>query len=265
MECQLPSDIARFSVSAATHKGYARSGNEDSFLVDHHIGGGDLDQLTVELMVGSNAIVLAIADGLGGHKAGEVASRYAVEQISAVREEVDFGDDTSVSELLDSIGRGLHHQMLETPALLGMGTTIALAVVTSQSLTFINVGDSRGYVIDESGLHQTTYDDVPPKSSTASRRTGAITQALGGIPTRMGVIPHIHRSGLPAGDWSLILCSDGVTDFLSSREIASIGRSGNADAMTLVDSALRAGGEDNISAIVARYVQYKHNDGPAAR
>ena len=92
MECQLPSDIARLSVSAATHKGYARSGNEDSFLVDHHIGGGDLDQLTVELMVASNAVVLAIADGLGGHKAGEVASRYAVEQISAVRGEAGHAE-----------------------------------------------------------------------------------------------------------------------------------------------------------------------------
>lgn len=261
----MPSDIARLSVSAATHKGYARSGNEDRFLVDHHIGGGDLDQLTVELTVGSNAVVLAIADGLGGHKAGEVASRYAVEQISAVREEVDFGDDTSVSELLDSIDRGLHHQMLEAPALFGMGTTIVLAVVTARSLTFINVGDSRGYVIDESGLRQVTHDDVPPSSSTAPRRNGAITQALGGLPPRMQVAPHIHRSSLPAGDWSVILCSDGVTDFLSSHEIASIGRSGTADAMTLVHSALRAGGEDNISAIVARYSQSIHNDGPAAR
>ena len=265
MECRLPSDIARLSVSAATHKGYARSGNEDSFLVDHRIGGGDLDQLTVELMVATNAVVLAIAYGMGGHKAGEVASRYAVAQISASCGEVDFTDDSSVSELLNSISRGLHHEMLETPAFSGMGTTIVIAVVTAQSLTFINVGDSRGYVIDESGLHQTTYDDVPPKSSTASRRTSAITQALGGIPTRMRVVPHIHRSSLPAGDWSLIFCSDGVTDFLSSREIASIGRSGNADAMTLVDSALRAGGEDNISAIVARYSQSQHNDGPAAR
>ncbi|WP_158523334.1 MULTISPECIES: PP2C family serine/threonine-protein phosphatase [Agrobacterium] len=257
----MPSDIAKVSISAATHKGYARNSNEDSFLVDHRIGGGDFDQLAIELVTASDAIVLAIADGLGGHKAGEVASRYAVEQISANCDDVDFGDDTSVSELLDSISRGLHHRMLETPDLLGMGTTIVLAVVTAQSLTFINVGDSRGYVIDENGLRQATHDDVPPSSSTAPRRKGAITQALGGMSLQTRVRPHIHRSSPPAGDWSLILCSDGVTDFLSSDEIASIGRSGTADAMTLIDSALRAGGEDNISAIVARCTQPPFTNG----
>lgn len=254
------SDIANLFVSAATHKGYARNGNEDSFLVDHRIGGGDLDQLTIELVVASNAVVLAIADGLGGHKAGEVASRYAVKQISANLDVVDFGDDISVSELLNSISRGLHHQMRETPALLGMGTTIVIAVVTARSLTFINVGDSRGYLIDESGLRQTTHDDVPPHPSTASRRTGAITQALGGMSPRTRVIPHVHRTALPVGDWSMILCSDGVTDFLSLEEIASVGRSGTADAMTLVDSSLRAGGEDNISAIVVRCSPIRHTN-----
>lgn len=245
-------DILKLSISAATHRGYARDGNEDSFLVDHRIGGGEFDQLTTELSVTTDAVVLAIADGLGGHKAGEVASRYAVTELSAKLTEVDFSDDASVSELLNSISRGLHRQMLETPALLGMGTTIVIAIVTARSLTFVNVGDSRGYLIDESGLRQTTHDDVPPHLSTASRRTGAITQALGGMSPRMRIIPHVHRSGLPAGDWSLILCSDGVSDFLSSEEIAGIGRSGPAEAITLIDSSLRAGGEDNISAIVVR-------------
>lgn len=248
----MSSDFAILSISAATHKGYARDANEDSFLVDHRIGGGDFDQLAIELAITGNAVVLAIADGLGGHKAGEVASRYAVSQILAKLTVVDFDNDVSVSELLNGISRGLHQQMLETPALLGMGTTIVMAVVTAQSLTFVNVGDSRGYVIDESGLRQTTHDDVPPNPSTALRRTGAITQALGGMSPRTRVIPHVYRSGLPEGEWSIILCSDGVSDFLPVDEIAGVGRSGSADAMTLVDSSLRAGGEDNISAIVVR-------------
>lgn len=248
----MSSDIAKLAVFAATHRGYARNGNEDSFLVNQRIGGGDFDQLITELVVGSDAAVFAIADGLGGHTAGEVASRYAVTEISAKLDEVDFDDDASASELLNSISRGLHHQMLETPTLMGMGTTIVIAIVTARSLTFINVGDSRGYLIDESGLRQTTHDDVSPHPSTAHRRTGAITQALGGMPPRARVIPHIYRTGLPSGDWSMILCSDGVTDFLSSEEIASIGRTGTTDAMTLIDGSLRAGGEDNISAIVVR-------------
>jgi serine/threonine protein phosphatase PrpC len=252
MERRLSSDIAKLSISAATHTGYARDGNEDSFLVDHRIGGGDFDQLTIELALATDAVVLAIADGLGGHKAGEVASHYAVTQILAKLAEVDFGDDASVSELLNSISRGLHHQMLEAPALMGMGTTIVLAIVTAQLLTFINVGDSRGYLIDESGLRQITHDDIPIHPSNAPRRTGAITQALGGTSPRTRVIPHVHRTGLPTGEWSMILCSDGVSDFLSPEEIAGIGRSGTTNAMTLVDSSLRAGGEDNISAIVVR-------------
>lgn len=248
----MSSNIAKLSVFAATHRGYTRNGNEDSFLVNQRIGGGDFDELTTQLVIGSDAAVFAIADGLGGHTAGEVASRFAVKEISAKLNDVDFGDDTSVSELLNSISRGLHHQMLETPALMGMGTTIVIAIVTARSLTFINVGDSRGYLIDESGLRQTTHDDVPAHPSTAPRRTGAITQALGAMPPRGRVIPHVHRTNLPAGDWSMILCSDGVTDFLSSEEIASIGRTGTANAMTLIDGSLRAGGEDNITAIVVR-------------
>jgi serine/threonine protein phosphatase PrpC len=67
-----------------------------------------------------------------------------------------------------------------TPDLLGMGTTIVMAIVTVESLTFVNVGDSRGYLIDASGLHQITHDDVPSSRSSTSRRSGATTQALGG-------------------------------------------------------------------------------------
>ncbi|MBY3090180.1 serine/threonine-protein phosphatase [Rhizobium laguerreae] len=249
----MSSNIAILSISAATHKGYARDGNEDSFLVDDRIGGGDFDQLTTQLAITGEPVVLAIADGLGGHKAGEVASRYAVTQIRAKLAEVDFGNDASVSELLNGISLGLHHQMLKTPALLGMGTTIVMAIVTAQSLMFANVGDSRGYLVDESGLRQTTHDDVPPNPSNTLRRTGAITQALGGMSPRTRIIPHVYRSGLPEGEWSIILCSDGVSDFLSLNEIAGVGRTGPADAMTLIDSSLRAGGQDNISAIVVRF------------
>lgn len=245
-------DILKLFVSAATHKGYARYGNEDSFLVDRHIGGGDFDQLTTEAVVTSEPVVLAIADGLGGHKAGEVASRYAVTQIDAKSGTVDFSDDAAVSDLLNSISHGLHHLMRENPGQLGMGTTIVIAIVTARSLTYINVGDSRGYLIDADGLRQTTHDDVPQHGLTTARRTGQITQALGGMSPRTRVIPHFYRTVLPLGEWSIILCSDGVTDFLSSDEIASIGRAGTANAMTLIDQSLRAGGEDNISAIVVR-------------
>jgi PPM family protein phosphatase len=252
VEYRLSVDIVKLFISAATHKGYTRNGNEDSFLVNRHIGRGDFDQLTTEAVVASDAIVLAIADGLGGHKAGEVASRHALTQISAKLDAVDFSDDASVSELLNSISHGLHQLMRENPSHWGMGTTIVIAIVTAQSLTFINVGDSRAYLIDADGLRQTTHDDVPPHGSAPPRRTGQITQALGGMSPRTRLIPHIYRTGLPVGEWSIILCSDGVTDFLSSQEIASIGRAGAANAMTLVDRSLRAGGEDNISAIVVR-------------
>ncbi|CAH0270187.1 Serine/threonine phosphatase stp [Agrobacterium fabrum] len=248
----MPSDTTKLSISAATHKGYSREGNEDSFLVDNHIGGGDCDQLSRELDIGEHGVVLAIADGLGGHKAGEVASRYAIVQILDRLAEVDFGNDAAVIDFLNSISHDLHQQMLVTPALFGMGTTIVMAVITTSSLTFINVGDSRGYLLDERGLQQTTRDDVPPNALSDTRRSGAITQALGGMSPRTRLMPHIHRTVIPAGDWSLILCSDGVSDFLSSEEIARIGRAGTSDAMTLVESSLRAGGHDNISAIVLR-------------
>lgn len=252
MEHRLSPDFPVLAISAATHKGYLRDGNEDSFLVDHRVGGGDFAQLATEMAITEDGVVFAIADGLGGHRAGEVASRYAVTQISSKLADVDFSDNASLSALLNGVSRGLHQQMSETPSLQGMGTTIVMAFVTAQTLTFINVGDSRGYLIDESGLRQITHDDVPPNPSTALRRTGVITQALGGMSRRTLIIPHVHRRELPEGDWSIILCSDGVSDFLSSEEIEGVGRSGATDAMSLVNSSLRAGGEDNISAIVVR-------------
>ncbi|MBY5487103.1 serine/threonine-protein phosphatase [Rhizobium leguminosarum] len=225
-------------------------------MVVDRIGGGDFESWARDdLDLASGPVPLAIADGLGGHRAGEVASHFSLRELKARAAEIDFEDGRAVSELLNDISRGLHERMREDPALLGMGSTIVVASITSRSVIFVNVGDSRGYFCDASGFRQITHDDVlqRPTMPTQSRRSGAITQALGGAATRTRVVPHIHRVDLPIGQWSIVLCSDGISDFIPEEKIESALRDGSIDARDLINKALEAGGQDNISAIIARF------------
>jgi protein phosphatase len=184
-----------------------------------------------------------VADGMGGHAAGEVASRIAIDILrpfmSGLREMAD------VVRALNEANCGLYAEMAADNALEGMGTTIAGAVVWGTTALLFNVGDSRIYLLRAGRLRQVSEDHVIGGNM--------LTRCLGGTPSREDVEPYVDRLVLGSGD-RLLLCTDGLTDMVKDPDIEALlaqDRPGVADA--LVAAALAAGGADNVTAAVIAF------------
>jgi serine/threonine protein phosphatase PrpC len=246
-------------VTAFTHVGRVRAGNEDAIVVGEWISDPEMTAPFTLSQRLADPLVCAVADGMGGHAAGEVASRYAARCLGG--ESYDGGAG-AVAEALHAINAELYQAMAGEPSLAGMGTTVAGLVLWPTELVWFNVGDSRVYCCD-GALTQVSIDDVPAQAF----KTGVITQSLGGSLALKRVAPHVGREPLPVPSRWLI-CSDGLTDMLSDAEIARClgeapdaandnlagqgveGGAPEAAALRLFDAAMAAGGVDNISLVI---------------
>lgn len=223
-----------------THVGLVRSGNEDAIAVS----------ATNEFPLAHWNGVLPlqqgwalVADGIGGHVAGEVASQLAVELLRPVFG--SFKNRHEVTLAMNAANKALFDTMERYPALAGMGTTIAGALLHEDRALLFNAGDSRIYLHHEGVLTQISDDDVV--------HGNMLTQCLGGSikPTRLK--PHVRDVPLSPGA-RLLLCSDGLTDMVADERIAAILEHPSADsAELLLQAALDAGGIDNVSAVVIEY------------
>ena len=179
-----------------------------------------------------------IADGLGGHVAGEIASALAIEimrpLMSALQTEQDIQDAVNTADA------GLFMAMELRPELHGLGTTIAGVLLRpSKAITF-NAGDSRCYLFESGALTQVSVDD--------RTKRGRLLQCLGGFQEPVPMYVHTHPV---EGDATILLCSDGLSDLVADDEICSILASRAANpAQALVDAALKAGGNDNVTVVV---------------
>jgi serine/threonine protein phosphatase PrpC len=229
-------------VAAFTHRGRVRPQNEDTIVVGDWLSPPDMAEPRIFRTLLLEPLVCAVADGMGGHRAGEVASRQAAEQLS-----VAGGLLTSVQDVVQALGRineALYEAMAQEPAYAGMGTTIVGLVLGACAIRF-NIGDSRLYSFDAGGLSQLSIDDTPP-----GPRSGLITQTLGGVLPPAPVRPHVGEEPLPLPR-RFLLCSDGLTDMLDEDDIADCLALGDADAVAqLFDLTMRAGGADNVSIVV---------------
>jgi PPM family protein phosphatase len=206
--------------------------------------------------------VAVVADGVGGHTAGEVASRLVVDAFvsldkawlaapleAALAETVQDGND----RIAFVIGARPQHD--------GMGTTVTAVLAGDDGRVFIaNVGDSRTYLYRDSALRQLTRDDslvqellergtITTEEARGHPARSVVTAALNGRPVELPA--PITLEALP-GD-RLLLCSDGLSDVVEDTTIASLLQIGDRDASAdaLVDAALAAGGRDNITVVVA--------------
>jgi serine/threonine protein phosphatase PrpC len=229
-------------VTAFTHRGRVRAGNEDTVAVGEWVSQADMRaplKMRHEL---SSPLVCAIADGMGGHAAGEVASRYVARRLAGAPEELI--DARTAARALKTIDAELYQAMQADADLLGMGTTV-VGLVLAPLLVWFNVGDSRLYRYARGRLVQMSIDDTPP-----GPRSGLLTQSLGGVLPPVGVAPHVGEAPL-ATPARFLLCSDGLTDMLADDDIADCMNLGDADAVAeMFELAMRAGGYDNISIIV---------------
>jgi PPM family protein phosphatase len=237
----------RLSSFAGTDVGRARSGNEDSYFCGR--------------------TVFAVADGLGGHQGGEVASAAAVEPLAAL-DGREFADPAEAAEALTAAIREANSAILDRaagdPGLWGMGTTVTAAGLAGERhLQLAHVGDSRAYLLRDGSLEQLTTDHTVVAELV---RRGRLTPAQAAIhPERsiltraVGLDPRIpvdtpEPVELRDGD-QVLLCSDGLTEAVDDDQIAELLSSqddGNAACQALIDAANAAGGPDNITVVLLR-------------
>lgn len=211
--------------------------------------------------IGELPNVFIVADGMGGHNAGDYASKYTVEMIE---EQIRESQLTEAAEILDSaICRAnsyIRNMARENETLSGMGTTVVAATVSDDKLLVANVGDSRLYIINDKEIRQITRDHslveemvrmggIDRRAARVHPDKNIITRAVGALDT---VEADFFREDLKEGD-TILLCSDGLTNMLEDEEIhgivkrrASLSEKGKA----LIGAANENGGKDNIAVIL---------------
>jgi protein phosphatase len=232
----------RVLVGAATDVGRVRERNEDGFL-------------TLEPL-------FAVADGMGGHRGGAVASQVALEVLSQMKGDSMTGDGAAdgLAEMLIQANEAVLERASGEPRLSGMGTTLTAAVVQPGRIHLAHVGDSRAYLLRDGTLRQLTEDHslvqrmvnegkLTPEEAEVHPHRSVLTRALGVEP---GLQVDQQTIEVRPGD-RILLCSDGLTTMVPEEEIKRIvEESDNPQraAEALVASANSAGGLDNITAVL---------------
>lgn len=235
---------------SATDVGLKRDHNEDSLLCNDALG------------------LYAVADGMGGHLGGELASHMAVEVLekemtTRLRPAADQPRPASVAEAMREAttlaSRAIYDSAQANPERTGMGTTLTGLCFHGGSLSLCHVGDSRAYLVRDGRARQLTEDHswiqeqvraglLSPGDAIASRFRNIITRSVGFEPT---VMPDLFTMPVEAGDCYLI-CSDGLSNYFSVDEIGRVlaaqfyGEAGRA----LVEIANERGGDDNITCVI---------------
>jgi protein phosphatase len=205
--------------------------------------------------------VFAVADGMGGAKAGEVASRIATEAFSG-EPDAEASPERRLVEIAREANRRIHELAKRDEARRGMGTTLTAAVVHDEEVSIGHVGDSRAYRLREGKLEQLTRDhslvaelersgQISAEAAEHHPQRSIITRALG--PEPEVEVDTYTISGRP-GDVYL-LCSDGLTSMISDEDVATILRQSDSlqeGADALVRAANQSGGKDNITVVLFR-------------
>ena len=203
--------------------------------------------------------LFAVADGMGGARAGEVAAQTAVEELASLGERADVGE-RDLATAVEQANRRINELSRSDESLSGMGTTMTLLAVRDKEVAIAHVGDSRAYRLRDGELERLTHDHslvdemvragrLTPEEAEVHPQRSIITRALGPEPE-----VEVERMTYPArpGDVYLI-CSDGLTSMIPEDAVAGIlrGRSSlDGAAKELVRAANEAGGRDNITVVL---------------
>lgn len=238
------------AVAARTDVGMVRSGNEDNFFADADPTHG----------------LFIVADGMGGHAAGEVASEMAVQivprELASVRDVSDPSARGKVMNSLKTANRAIYERMISEPDKQGMGTTVSALLLSTGRYMIGQVGDSRVYLLRDGMLSQLTKDHsyvqeqvdagfLTPEQARYHPYSNVITRCVGAGDS---VEPDVYDGELHVGD-VLLVASDGLTGMVDDRRLQQLllarstpGRIVDA----LIADANGRGGLDNITAIVVR-------------
>jgi serine/threonine protein phosphatase PrpC len=262
-----------------TDPGRVRHSNEDQFLIAEltkamKVLHASLPQPKTQYS-DERGYLFIVADGMGGHQAGEQASAMAVESIEAFALNtlkwfflLKGGADQDILKefqtALQQADAKVCQEAAQHSELAGMGTTVTMAHSIGSRLFVVHVGDSRCYLLREGELHRLTHDhtlveelmargQIQPEEAAHHHLRHVITNVVGG--DEVGVRVECHRIELEAGD-TILLCSDGLTTMVSDDRIAAVLRAEDdprAACERLVTEANEQGGKDNITVIAARF------------
>jgi serine/threonine protein phosphatase PrpC len=279
------SSLVKIDFGALTHAGNVRPNNEDAYIIyrsgrfwekiNTSLEAGDLPDRSDEIAYG-----MAVADGVGGAAAGDVASSMAIRVLVSLilnaakwalkldNPETRETEVQDVKERAEAYFQKIDEALLKHaeayPRLKGMGTTMTGAYSFGDDLFILHIGDTRAYLFRQNSLKRLTHDQtvaqaladagaITPEEVSAHRLRHTLTSCLGGESAK--ILMEIRHVRLIDGD-RLLLCSDGLTDTVSEAEVTEILRAteGSTGAcQSLVNLALQKGGTDNVTVLVARY------------
>ena len=211
--------------------------------------------------VGNLPNLFTVADGMGGHNAGDYASSHAVRiLVDEIREDADYNPVKVIRHAIETANTEIRNRAQEDENLRGMGTTMVVATIVDQYAYVANVGDSRLYVIQD-GIHQITRDhslvqemvkmgEISEEEARNHPDKNIITRAIG---VKENVEPDIYEYRLKKGD-IILMCTDGLSNMVEDEDMFNIVK-GSRDVVEavqmLIEKANSNGGRDNIGVIVA--------------
>ena len=222
----------------ATDIGLVRSSNQDNFYID------------------SNVKWAVVADGMGGHNGGETASSMAVEEIKK-----SMSQGVGLKESIANANTVVYKKAVETPGLLGMGTTVVLCEILGSRANIAHVGDSRAYIYSNGDLKQITKDHsivqqlidsgtITEEQAKYHPQRNLITRAVG---TEKNILVDYDTHEISKGDYILI-CSDGLSSYVEESKISEIMANTKTSEIVpkLIDEANQNGGRDNITVVIIK-------------
>ena len=244
--------MSRIVLTAASRIGCIRSNNEDMVLAYDKFVRSDAHQ-TEFMTENTERFVIALADGMGGHRAGEVASQQTLESlkffIGDIPRGLSIGEfEETMIEWLQSINNSINRQGRSDPSLLEMGTTLVGVVYYGGRVFWMNCGDSRLYRLRDGRLQQISSDHSLSNARGEKKHSNIITNCIGaGCKNSYLDLFEFTADFLP-GD-TYMLCSDGLNDMVDNDDIERMMNDGYS-ANRLCEAAIAAGGYDNVSVCV---------------
>jgi serine/threonine protein phosphatase PrpC len=237
----------KFQCWCLTDKGLKRAGNQDSFLIDERLG------------------VFVVADGVGGHMGGEVASALAVETVREVighPKANDFQPKQVLMQAYEEASHRIFDRATQETRLSGMGTTMVMGYVRDSGMYIANVGDSRAYLFRKPYVWQLTEDHslineqvrlglLTEEQARKVIGKNVITRSVG---FERDVFPDVIEREISQGD-VYIFCSDGLSGMITDAKILQIMSDNPIEktAEILIQQALAHGGEDNVTVLVLSF------------
>jgi serine/threonine protein phosphatase PrpC len=238
-------------VWAATDAGCVREKNEDALCIGNQVVQSDDSWSGYIELSQDQPLLVAVVDGMGGHRGGAVASRIVAEKLSILVRSNRPSPDVA-SGLISLVNEHVHDHASRNPLLCGMGATAAFLWFGTQTGLCINVGDAKVFR-QQDGFLQLRSEDHALQSNDGRR---SLLQSLGGTKTLQSVSPSVREEPLRDGR-RYLLCTDGLTDEVNIDEIETYMTQPSKQAMmALLNAAKVSGGRDNITlAIVEIHIQ----------